>query len=262
MRYLLLLLAPLILSSPLAALQVSNLSTIETLSPGEKKRIAITLHNDKNHEEQVDLKLVDYGCNSDGEHFYDEPAGIKPCSNANWVLLGQERVILAPNEEREIYYVIEVPDDKKLSGSYWSVLLIEPADSPLVDSEENEGLKLRIKIRFAHHIICNVGEGQPKIKILKKEIKEIQGDPYLCLHVINKGNLFFKPEITLSLYDSKGKIENTLKSQPERLYPNNSQCFYINLKDIPEQRRKESFKGFILFDGNGPHLFGDRFIYP
>lgn len=248
---------------PLVGLQVSNLSTIENLRPGEKKRIQLTLINDKDYEESVDLKLADYGCNSDGEHFFDEPAGKAARSNAAWILLGQERVTLTAQEKRDLYFMIDVPSDDKLQGSYWSVLLIEPTDMMPNEKDEKEGLQLKIKIRFAHHIVANIGENAaPKLKVLKKEMKTIGTENYLCLHVLNQGDLFFNPDLTLSIYDEEGKLEKVLKAPPERLYPGNSQSYYLNLKDFTESRLQQPFKGFMLFDGQDHHLFGDRFNYP
>lgn len=247
--------------SSLQALQVSNLSTLEKLELGEKKRVSLTLINDKDEEEKVDLKLSDYACNSQGDHFYDDPNGKKARSNASWILLGQERVILAPREEREIYFVIEVPEDMTQQGSFWSCLLIEPTET-YAQGDNKAGLSLRIKIRFAHHIVTQVGEGTPKIKILKKEIVTLEGTPHLCLHVLNQGSLFYNPALTATFYDEEGNLERKITTQPERLYPDCSQCFYVSLADYPKDKLNKPLQGFLLFDGNDSHLFGDRFTYP
>lgn len=252
--------------SLLQGLQVSNLSTLETLAPGEKKRIQLTLKNDKNVEELIELKLVDYSCDSTGAHFYDEPIGVrsngKLRSNLDWIHLGQERVKLEPNEERTIYYFLEAPQDTSLNGSYWSVLLIEPAQTIPFEGKTEEGLSVNIVIRYAHHIITNVGNGSPKLKIIKKEIQLIDEKPHLCLHVKNLGTLFYNPAVSLKIYDKEGKLENTLQGSSERLYPGNSQCFYLPLSGLSSERIKEPIRGFILFDGKEAPLFGDRFTYP
>lgn len=249
-------------SFSLAALQVSNLSSIDAISPGEKKRFQIKLINDRDESEQIDLTLTDYRCNSSGEHFFDQPSGKAERSNASWIHLGQERVTLAPQEVRDIFYTVEVPKNENLKGSYWSVLLIEPTEALPSKDDEKEGFKLRIKVRYAHHIVTNVQEASPKLKVLQKEIKEISGEPYLVLHVVNQGELFINPELTFTLYDKEGKLEKTLKAQPERLYPGNPQSFYVPLKELSKERLQEPLKGFIMFDGHGNHLFGDQFTYP
>ena len=249
-------------------LQVNNLSSLENLKPGEKKQIKITLTNDQDKAEQVDLKLTNYSCNSEGQHFFDEDehdinASIKASrSNATWINIGQNRFIMEPSEKRDIYYTITAPNDSTLKGSYWSVLLIEPAGNRALQAPSDDGFSLQIKIRYAHHIVTNFGEGAPKLKILKKEIKEIETKRYLCIHVLNEGDLFFNPTSTLKLYDAEGRLEKTIEAQSERLYPGNSQCFYLDLQGIPENRLTEKLNGFLLFDGKNDILFGDKFTYP
>lgn len=250
----------LFLSYSIQALQVSNLSTIEKLEPGERKRIQLTLINDKDAEESVELKLADYSCNSQGDHFYDEPDGKKSRSNASWILLGQNRVLLAPREERDIYFIVEAPTDLSDKGSFWSCLLIEPTES--FSQSDAEGFTLHVKIRFAHHIVTQVGDASPKVKVIKKEIKELDGVNYFCVHVINQGELFYNPNLTLTFYDDQGNLQKQFKSEKERLYPGCSQCFYVNVSDYPKEKLIKPLQGFILFDGNDSFLFGDRFSYP
>lgn len=247
------------------SLQVNNLSCLEKLNPSEKKQIQLTLYNDSDSKEQVNLKLADYSCNSNGEHFYDEDYldNLKyPRSNKSWINHGQEQIYMEPRETRNVYYTIDVPNDPSLKGSYWSLLLIEPQGTTLSKDANSEGFSLQIKIRYAHHIIVNIGEATPKLKIIKKEIKEIDGKNFLCLHVLNEGDLFFDPTLTLKLYDVEGKLFSTLKSQSERLYPGNSQCFYLNAEELDEKRLKEKLTGFLLFDGKENLFFGDKFTYP
>jgi hypothetical protein len=253
----------LIVPSIVESLQVSNLSSIETMRPGEKKQVTIQLINDRDVSEKVSLKLVDYACNSQGEHFFNELTDNALRSNASWIRLGQEFITLAPRETRDIYYIIEVPaENLLLRGSYWSVLLIEPLDVLSSTRSTEEGLHLCIKIRYAHHIVTNVGGGTPKISVLKKEIQKIEGKRYLRFHVVNEGELFLNPSLTLKLYNKKGELERSFKTQPERLYPGNPQCFLVDINNISEEWMQEKLTGFFLFEGKDNYLFGDRFVYP
>lgn len=256
-------------SNDLKSLQVNNLSCLENLTPGSKKQVRITLTNDRSVPEKLEFKLVDYACNSDGKHFFGETISEGASekywrSSKEWIQLGQNHITLDPGETRDVYYIIEVPESNssELNGSYWNVLLIEPIDQELLKETTNEGFQLRIKLRYAHHTVVNIGEAIPKLKILKKEIKKIDDKQYLCIHVLNEGNLFFYPTLTFKLYDSDGKLEKTLKANPERLYPGNSQSFYLDLLDLSQERISKKLSGFILFDGENNLLFGDKFSYP
>jgi len=254
------------LSYNLEALQVNNLSILENLNPGSKKQIQLTLINDRDQEEQVDLKLTNYSSTSAGEHFFDDPQDESsrsyPRSCLNWIQLSQNRINLDPGETRTFFYEIEVPKNQTLNGSYWCVLLIEPAEINSTQDDAKGGLHLTVKIRYAHHIVVNLGNADPKLKIIKKEIKEINGNRYLCLHTLNEGALFFNPSLTLKLYNKEGLLENTLQSQSERLYPGNSQCYYLNLENVSAQKLEEKLTGFILFDGKNNIFIGDKFTFP
>src|SRR5947208_156094 len=94
--------------------QVSNLSTIENFKPGDKKQVQIKLINDRDVVENVDLKLTNFSCNSDGQCFFDdlcETSKKYSRSNAAWMTLGQQRISLAPGETRTWFYSIEVPQN-------------------------------------------------------------------------------------------------------------------------------------------------------
>lgn len=243
------------------ALQVSDFSIIEKLKPGEKKQVSLTLFNDRDIEEMVNLSLIDYSCNSEGEHFFGDLPEKATRSNISWVHLGQDRVKLSPQEQRVIYYVIEVPHETSLKGSYWSVLLIEPTEILSPKEIQSGEFKLNVKLRYAHHIVTNIGKASAKLKLFKKEIKEIEGKRYLCVHVLNEGDEFFNPSLTLKLYNKKGVLEKTLITPTERLYPGNPQSFLVNMEDLTEAQLQE-FSGFVLFDAKSDQVFGDRFTYP
>lgn len=234
-------------------LEVSSLSCLEILQPGESKQIQISLRNEKTDPQLVNFRIVDYWCNSEGEHFYEESIN-QPRSNASWVILSSARELLAPCERKNLFLTIQAPPQVPQEGSYWSVLLIEPGDPVQTVKPASEGLQLEIKIRYAFHIVTNVGSGSPKLKILKKEMKTINGEPYLCVDVLNNGNLFLNPKLSVKLFDMRGKLAATLSSAAERLYPQSSQRFFLK----GDQLEKKKFKGFFLFDNGDNQLFGDQ----
>lgn len=247
------------------SVQLNTMTILEQLKPGEKKQVILAVTNDKDVPETVDFKLADYSSNSDGQHTYDEyprdPNETIPSrSSARWIHLSQNRITLNPREQRKVYYEIEVPNDPNLKGSYWNIILVEPVDVESIKQPENNGFTLKVKTRYAHHTVVNVGEGSPKIKVIKSEIKEEGDNRYLCMHVLNEGDKFYDPTLTLKLYGKDGKLVKTLEGHSERLYPGNSKCFHLNLQGITEDELT-NLTGFILFNGKDNVLFGDKFVY-
>lgn len=242
-------------------LQVSSLSHVESYIPGEFQQVKLTLFNDKEDVEIVELKLSHYACNSEGFHFFEE-LDSHPRSNLSWVRLGGNRIQIPPREQISFFYTIQIPDDHSLQGSYWSVLLIEPSGIVKApdSAPEQEGLLLNVKVRFAHHIVTTIGKGETKLKVTKKAVKEINGKKFLCIDVMNNGDFFIEPTLTLKLYNCAGKLDKTLETAQERLYPGSSQCYFLDISEFDFEEGK--YKGFILLDGGNNHLFGSVFSYP
>lgn len=236
------------------ALMVNDLSYVGNFTPGETREVKITLTNDHDTPELVELKQYDYQTNKEGETHFPDP-GTEPRSNAKWIRLSEERIRLAPKEKKDLFVTVKVPQDNNLSGSYFSALLIEPTDFIQSLEDVKSGIQLNVKVRFAFHIVTNVGEGQAKLKILDKQLVTMADKPLLAVDVSNIGTYFLNPKLTLKLYSAEGKLVKTLESSPERLYPGSSQRFFLNGEGLAGNQ----YKAFLVLDNGDKHLFGDTF---
>ena len=230
----------------------SDLIYIGQFNPGDTTRVKITMTNNGNEPELVDLKLNDYACNCEGTHFFD-PVGTQPRSNSGWIS-HTPRLTLGPGEAVDYYYSINIPSDQNLEGSYWSVLLIEP-NNILQTVTSSEGMQIQVKVRYAYHIVTNLGKGTPTLKILQKTFQITDGQQNLAIDVLNTGNLFLNPKLSLKLFNLQGGLEHTLTQDNERLYPNCTQRFHVNTQDV----KGKKYKAFLLFDNGDGNLFGDTF---
>jgi hypothetical protein len=247
-------LLPLIISFELNSLQVGGLTYLNNFKPGETAQVSVTLISDRDKPELVDMKLCDYWCNSEGQHFFEE-VGLQPRSNADWVRLSSFREIINPGERREVYFTIQVPKNDQLNGSYWSILLIEPTDPLQTLTESEQGFVLHVKIRYAFHIVTNVGEGNPSLKITKKGVEKIEDKKFFAVNVTNTGDLFLNPKMTIKLFNKQGKLEKTQETQSERLYPGSSSRFLADGEGLPEG----NYTAFLLLDNGDGRLFSDTF---
>jgi hypothetical protein len=241
-------------ASPLIGLQVSSLSYCGEFKPGETKQVKVTLINEKEHVEKVEFHLCDYACTSEGLHFFEEPGKMER-SNASWISLSQEQVTLEPKSQLDFFYKIEAPNNPSLIGSFWSVLLIEPQQAIQKLTEKENGFTMDVKIRYVHHIVTNLKNGNAKLKITNKEFKIMDNKQFLKISVLNTGDLFINPKLTLKLYDDQGKLKNTLEGQTERLYPGNSQSYLVATDGVESGK----FTGFLLLDNGDNNFFGDTF---
>lgn len=252
-KFLALILSSICLSG-LNALQVNGLTYLNTMKPGETAQVNITLISDKDRPEMVDLKLCDYWCNSDGQHFFED-VGKQTRSNAKWISLGSHREVVQPGERRDIYFTIQVPQEQNLNGSYWSVLLIEPSDPLQTLVESEHGFQLQVKVRYAYHIVTHVGPATPSLKVVKKGMQMLDNINYFTVDVENTGNLFLKPKMTIKLFTKQGKLEKTMETQTDRLYPGSSSRYFADGTGIAQGQ----YTAFLLLDNGDGRIFGDSF---
>jgi hypothetical protein len=240
------------LISSCEGLLLSELSYNGNFKPGDHQQIKISLVNEKENPELINFKLCDYACNAEGEHFFEEPSSSFQRSNSQWIHLSKNRVTLQPKETSDYFLTIKIPQDPSLKGSYWSVILVEP-ENPINTIGDTKGFQLNIKMRFAYHVITTINEGTAKIQILQAQIKQIDDKNQLCIDVKNIGDVYLNPKMTLKLFNNSGKLEKTLLGQTERLYPGNSQRYFVDGEGL----KGKKYTAFFLLDNGDKHLFGE-----
>lgn len=226
--------------------------------PGENLRGKITIGNDRDQQEEVLLQINDYSFNCNGEVYFEDP-GTYPRSNASWLQLHTDRVVIPPKSEVDIFYTIEVPEKITLPGSYWSVILVEPQSpvGPTMSLNQENQVCVNVKIRYANHIITTIGNPQAKLKVLAKQLGVLNQTKVLNVDVANTGEIYLDPKLTLKIYDSKGKPLQTLNAPKQRLYPETSVRYSINISTLSPGE----YNAFLILDAGNDHLFGDRFEF-
>lgn len=241
--------------SIIEGLQPNSLWFHADAKPGDTIPVKLTLVNERDVVEKIDLKPVDYSCNAKGEHFYDEPAD-STRSSAKWIDIPSHRVEIPAKGQVEVLYTIQVPNNPELHGTYWNVILIEPTDPlPAKNEKKDDQFQLLVKIRYAYHVVVNIGKGDPSLKILDKTLTEQDGKQLYFLDVANNGDFFLNPKLTLKAYNDKGQLINTFTDQEQRIYPGSSVRYTLDISNL----KPDHYTGFLLLDNGDKHLFGDRF---
>lgn len=238
--------------STLYSLQPSELSFFYEGKAGEVIPAKIILVNEKDIPELVDLKIVDYSFNADGEVFFEDPTS-KARSSSNWIELSQNHFTIPAKDQVEIHYKIHIPENNELNGSYWNVILIEPKD--IIHTKQlADGYQINVKIRYAYHVVIDLGKGKSNLKILNKEIIEDKGKKYFKFDVLNDGETFLKPKLSFKVFDESAQAVKTLNEQPQRLYPLTSFRYKLDVNDLSAKK----YFGFIILDSGNSNFFGDR----
>jgi hypothetical protein len=130
------------------------------LLPGMTHSGSIVLRNGGTTPAEVKMYQTDYRSEVPRQHFYEDP-GTTPRSNAAWISISPMRFTVPAGESYTVSYVLEVPADSSLGGTFWSVLMIEPIppESPeSVDAVPNEtSVGIITLIRYGFKFVTHIG---------------------------------------------------------------------------------------------------------
>lgn len=223
--------------------------------PGESYRGAIAVRNNGHEPVEVMLYQTDYAFWADGRNQYGEP-GSMPRSNARWVRLGQQQFLIQPGAVINAPYEVNVPDDQRLSGSYWSMIMVEPL-SPRESSTRprKEALQLTQVIRYAVQIATDIGTaGRRTLAFVNPVQSDRGGERRLSVDVENTGEHYLRPQLWMELYDAQGRAIRRIDSEKKRIYPGTSARFSFDLSALAAGR----YRALIIADSGGDDLFGTQ----
>lgn len=232
---------------------VGSLKQVHTGKPGDVFKGEIQIQNSDSTDQEVKIYQTDLLYKYDGTTFYDEPGSHKR-SNASWVQFSPKTVILKAHEQRVIQYEITVPQIDTLRGTYWSVLMIEGVVP--IDPNQKANLSIRTVTRYAVQMsteMTNKGTGLLKFMeptLVKDDNKKL----YLALDLVNNGDHYISPEITVELFDAAtGESVSVLTASKKGIYPTSSTRFKLDLEGVPS---KKTYKAMIVAAGQDEDVFG------
>lgn len=229
------------------------------LESGTTHSGSVTLENYSDRFVEVKLYQTDFRSESPETYFYEDP-GSHGRSNANWIDVSPNRVTIASGETFAVSYVIRVPENIELEGTYWSVLMVEPiaADSPeSVESDPNETtVGIRTVIRYGVKLVTNIGStGTYEPSIEGAVIEYIDGVPVLGLDIRNTGTRLLKLEVAAELYSASGSLVARREGPLSHVYPGSSRRLKVPLADV----EGGSYTALVVMDGGENNVFGASF---
>ena len=211
----------------------SSLSQDDEVSPGTTYERAIELYNSDDSTRTAEVSLRDYTFTYEGTTNYAEPGTLER-SNAPWINYGGSTVTLPPGEEVELTYQVDVPetvDGEPPSGTYWSMLLIEPLNQQTASADQ--GLAVQQVRRYGIQVATHIGStGTPEVEILSTDLRRQEDQTALTLAVQNTGTRSARPSAQLELYDEAGTLVTKEQTSPKRVYPGTSARYQIDLSDV------------------------------
>jgi hypothetical protein len=217
--------------------------TIKNSGTGEINQGIIVVKNNGKEPQEVKVYQTDYKFLADGNQFYDEP-GQFPNSNASWVSFTPRQLTVPPNGTSNINYSIKVPNNEKLTGTYWSMLMIEViSKNPNQDATQEKGklltLGFKSAVRYGIQMVTNIGEtGTHNLKFLATRLAKEAKKTNFEVDIENTGERWLRPLIWAELYNQSGSCIGKFSGGSMRLYPGTSGRFRVDLSEVPEGKYK------------------------
>jgi hypothetical protein len=235
-----------------------GLSRFSDLDPGGKTIGKILVRNGSSEPQTVRVYQTDYLFYADGRNVYGK-SGTNPRSNGPWITFSPQRLTVPPKEIGEINYVVQAPQDPKLSGTFWSIMMIEPLSKESPEVTDKPG-KIQVGIstvvRYAVQIITTLGDaGERKIKFIDKQLIQEGETRILQVDLENIGNGWLTPTVWADLFDEKGASIGRFEGGRVRIFPTCSARFRVNLSDAP----KGKYSALVVADNGDDNVFGAKY---
>lgn len=232
-------------------------STVEehTAAPGQSYEGTILVRNLTAEPQGVRVYQTDYHFFADGTSHFDAP-GSTPRSNANWVKPSATSLIIPPNSETTVGYIITVPSIDSLRGTFWSALMVEGAPSaPPVASAKQVGLGsiVRYAVQLATHLPA---PGSRKVSFSNQTLAtDSAGHRVLDLEVQNIGDRGYRPLVWVELYDAAGALRGRREQQRGLMYPGTSVRQRFAFDTLPAG----SYKAVVFADTGDDAVFATEY---
>ncbi len=244
-----------------AAIMLSGSLTQEyTLNPGSTATGTLELKNTGNTPAEVKIYQEDVSIKADGSTEYTPGNGSHTRSNAKWVNIGTDRVVIPPNTSQSVPYSIHVPGGR-LQGSYWSTLMLEPLSSTSPESQlttaqnDKPTLTIHQKMRYAVQVITNIGnQGAANLVFDSPSVlKDSAGGRYLGFGIRNTGTLRSRPKVWLDVFSRNGDNIGRFPAETHGLYANEREYFTVKLNNV----QPGNYKALLAAeDNNRGQMFG------
>ena len=246
-------------SAHAGAIVVGNLVRTAAVKPGDTFEGVVFLKNPDMNSADVRLFQTDYITKADGTSDYGE-AGHTPRSNAEWITVSPTRVRLAGGETRPVRYKGRVPANAKLTGTYWSMLMVEPlvaAPSTAPQSQPNKlAVALQPNIRFGIQLVTEVGkDAKSSLQVQDKRLVYSTEKRSLELDIANNGEHLLVPNMSVELFDKSGATVGRFDAGRARVYPDCAVRAKVDLTDIPSGK----YAAMVLLDSGDAQVLGAQY---
>jgi hypothetical protein len=222
--------------------KVYNVSRGETVSGG------VTLYNSGNEAIMVKVSQADYVYNDRDEVYCIEP-GKYERSNANWINF-QNSVTVRPKQKVVHNFTVSTPDERQISGSYWSLLFFEQEDGffPAASGD------LLLGFRYGVQIVNNINHtGSVDLSFVDAFFE----DNNVSLIVQNTGSLWISTEIKIEIFDEYATYIGSYIAEKRGIHPDLNKRIQIPITNL----NRSNYYAVIIADCGNNKVFGHQMSF-
>ncbi|MDB6056440.1 MAG: hypothetical protein JWO95_284 [Verrucomicrobiales bacterium] len=236
---------------------VGSLARTQDVEPGKTFEGDIMVQNNGDTAADVRIHQRDYLFLANGQNTYGDP-GSAPRSNAGWFTVSPPRLTVRPHESLSVHYRGTAPANPLLNGTYWSIIVVEPATPPpssIDPKDPDHKLGIHSVIRFAVQIVTEVPGGRPNLKVAGRKLLKAEGRQTLQVDLENTGEKLLIPAVWAELFDAKGASIGKFQSNKARIYPGCSVRHLLDFSKAP----KGDYTALLVMDGGGDQVMAAQY---
>ena len=225
-----------------------------SVAPGAMVEREIVVENLGDERMTARIYQTDYSFSADGTNAFDVP-GTLPRSNAGWIVFEPSIIVIEPGRKETLRFRVNVPaqlPDSLSAGSFWSMLMIEGVARDALAAPTEGQIGLQQITRFGIQIATHIGEGTPAIEFSNASLETTEDGPVLHIDLVNSGDLFLRPGLSLRIVDESGREFGPYASDAKRMYPGTSVRHIIPITEIPPG----SYSALLIADNGDANVFG------
>jgi hypothetical protein len=235
----------------------SDLCRETTSGIGESYADVINIINNEKKPVEVKVYRTDYLYYSDGSNQFGEP-GTTFRSNAAWIEKLPQQIIIPPEQTALLNYSVKVPADKALSGSYWSIIMVEQVNQEDMESLSSGKRQMGIQqvTRYAVQVVTHIGgTGSRQLEFITLKLLKEKNKRFLRVDMKNTGTRAMRPNLWIDVYAENGGLTKKIAGDKRRIYPDCSVMEQLDLSELPPG----SYKAVVVADAGEETVFGTQF---
>jgi hypothetical protein len=206
----------------------------------------ISLQNTDDTLREARIYQTDYLFQSDGSNSYDDP-GTQPRSNAKWIRFSPSHITVPPHQSATVSLEVQVPTDSVLSGTFWSLLMIEQIYPEENTEVEPKQAALRQILRYGVQCITHLDGGNEALHFSGTLLeKNEEGQIKLQVDVENSGERWAVPSAWMELFDTDGRSIGRFDGGKKRIFPGTS---------VPAGK----YKALVVLDEGAQNMVGAKY---